>query len=852
MTTNGALHWLIMFFNHLSCRGRKETILWCITFLNNNSQRELREELLLSCMKKWLIKIFLITIGSHTSDGQLYTSVFPDTISIIDPIILNHQVAADFIPDNGLNYFVEHHADDVHVHLPVAGGWGDVLPYLHSFNGGSYKWTSHFFNEIKMNNVLMPGDAMYHINTDGLQISADAYASRINLISVQDSTDHLSITSHMGNIGGRVGWADWFINNISGHNSAQQRAVIEIEDRMHLPYQVTLKYRKPESQDNNSIQFQFIGGKRKNIDQDYLGRPNHYDEDYFQTSLIGSISKQYHYAAEWQYRSHAFSEFQFAESETSGRHIGNLSFYSTGSHNYGIHLNMLDLSFQDASFSRNVIDQDGEGLHPYHQDGTQLALTPFYTRGGSLWKNNKWKYNLEFYNSWIRHQPRTTERSNAIYYQSNGANYRPLHVMDWTAGAHSNWLLNNSATITYEDWEGTTRMKVSGGLHFIGMSYDQSALLHLIPSIDVGIEQDVSDRFMIGVRAGMIPRPFDIDQVRFMSGNHLNGSAYYWNDTNGNKEVEALERGNILYVTGGEHRIKGADLGPAQTYYIDVPLLWRASQHWLFKLIPQFRSHRNTWDVQFHPDLSLPVERTDLGNWIYKGNQQVTYEVITYSKEWMRDTDGRLRSFLFNQPFYAGITLQFERASETFYVRGSATGHIIAGGATMGNGPLNNNINQPADAMADLNLRYAFLGRIDSDRSYLANFLLGYKYNEKSSISLQLRYRDGQSFGYYESHLHENVDGNQVSFSQPLPRGDDPFTRLMGRREDFLLNFNLYWRHSFSLSSGNLEIGMQVHNLFDFATEASEYTYGVNGEFLRAPLELQVPRTMSFSLQYGW
>ncbi|NNF32490.1 MAG: hypothetical protein HKN68_00165 [Saprospiraceae bacterium] len=804
-------------------------------------------------MKKWFAIIILMIIG--------FQSLYPQELPVDDTLAykaintdnITHRFTSAFIPDNGLNYYVEHYADDVHVHLPVAGGWGDAIPYLHSFNGGSYKWTSHYYNGIKTNNVLIPGDAMFHLTTDLHQITVDAYASEIKLNPNYDSTDHLSVNYLLGDIGSRVGWADWFINNISGHNSAQQRAVMEIEDRMYLPYQVRLKYTKPNEIDQDPFQFQFLVGKRKNIDQDYLGRSSTYDENYYQASLMGSISKQYHYALEWQYRSHAFSEFQYDESETSGRHIGNVSFYSTGDHNYGIHLNVMDLSYQDASFNRNVIDQDGEGLHPFYQDGTQLALTPFYSRKGPLWKKNKWKYNLEFHNSWNRHQPRTTAKSNAIYYQSNDANYRSLHVMDWAMTAHSNWLLNNNATITYEDQEGSTRIKLSSGLNFIGMTYDQSALLHLMPSIDVGIEQDLSDRISIGMRTGLIPRPYDIDQVRFLSRDHLNGTAYYWNDSNGNKEVESSERGTILYVTGGEHRIKGADLGPSKTLYIDVPFKWQASQHWHFKLIPQFRSHRNTWDVQYHPDLPLPVGLNELGSWFYRGGGgQSVYEVIPYSEEWMRDSDGRLRSSLFNQPFYAGITLQFERSSESFYVRGSATGHIIAGGATMGNGPLNNNINQPSDAMSDLNLRYKYLGRIDSDRSYLANFLMGYMYSNHGKMSLQLRYRDGQSFGYYGSLLLETTEGAQVIFNQPLPRGDDPFTRLMGRREDFLLNINLYWHHRLSLSTGNLDLGVQVFNLFDFATEASEFTYGVDGNFLRAPLELQVARTMSFSLHYNW
>lgn len=803
-------------------------------------------------MKGWLIILLSIIIGYLPSNGQDQPSIVSDTFSITDPKILNYQIADDFIPDNGLNYFIEQYADDVHVHLPVAGGWGDALPYLYSFNGGSYKWTSHYFDGMKMNNVLIPGDAMYHFNTEGLQISADAYTSKIKLHSTYDSRDHLSVNYLLGDIGSRAGWADWFINNISGHNSAQQRAVMEIEDRIHLPYQVTLKYRNAEGPDKNPFQFQFIGGKRKNIDQDYLGRSSTYDENYYQTSLMGSIGKQYCFALEWQYRSHAFSEFQYDESETSNRHIGNVSLYSTGDHNYGIHLNVMDLSYQDASFNRNVIDQDGEGLHPYYKDGTQLAFTPFYSRERGLWNKSNWKYNLEFYNSWIRHQPRTTEKSNAIYYQSNDTNYRSLHVMDWTMRAHSNWLLNNSASISYDDREGSTRLKVSGGLNFIGMTYDESVLLHLIPSIDIGLEQKISGRFSIGVRTGMVPRPYDIDQVRFLSGNHLNGQAYYWNDINGNKEVEASERGAKLYTTGGENRITSENLGPAKTFFIDVPIVWYVTDQWHFKLIPQFRSHRNTWDVQHRPDLPLPVGLNELGSWFYRGGGQSVYEVIPYSEEWMRDADGKLRSSLFNQPFYAGITLQFEKASESLYIRGSATGHIIAGGATMGNGPLNNNINQPSDAMADLNLRYKYLGRIDSDRSYLVNFLMGYKYSDHGKMSLQLRYRDGQSFGYYESQLLETDEGAQVIFTQPLPRGDDPFTRLMGRREDFLLNMNLYWQHGFPLSTGKLDIGVQVFNLFDFATEASEFAYGVNGEFLRAPLELQVPRTVSCSLQYNW
>ena len=766
-----------------------------------------------------------------------------------DSIILKSFPLSHF-GNHDLSYIAELLSDDIHVHLPVEGAWGSTLPFLFSFNGSSYKWTNFTYHGVRINNPLIPGDAMYHFNLSDELITMDRYQKQIQIEPGIYENKAIKTRLVKGNTGSRVGFADWFINNISGHNSAQQRAIKEIDSRIHVPWQLQLN---AHSRSDIAIPFEltYIGGTKQHIDQDFSGKADNYEERHHQFTARLSWGEDWHSLLEWRSRSNFFSELNYNIQETGRMNALNWSLYRSSGNKLGVHFNFMGLEQVNPNFSRNVIDQDGEGLFPYYPDGIQFSITPFYADQFQLNNNENFTFNLDIYNSWIRHNPDVLTKENAIYYQSQDTDYRSLHTITWETQHFSTVLINNNASLRFKQSYERTKIQLNGGLKFLGIIQEGENLLGIYPFIDLGLEYNVSSALSVGIRAGTIPEAYDLDQARFISHNYMNGIARYWNDNNTNRAIENEEVGEKLFTTGGRYRTLSDELGPAITVYLDAPIVLDTKNGWKFSILPQFRSYRNTWDVQYSTVDGI-VERSGEGQWYYIGGKDIHYEVVPYDQSWMVDSEGNSRGFLFNQPFYAGVTLEFMKDLSSWFIQGSATAHMVVGGSSMGNGPLHSNFNQPSDAMADMNLRFGYLGRMDADRSYLANFLIAHRYHQQGSFMVFLRYRDGQSFGYYQTHLHENAEGTQVAFNQPLPRGDDPFTGLMGRREDFLLNAGISWMHRFKLNKGCLNVQLQGQNLLDFATEQSEYVYGVNGDFLRAPLELQIPRSFILTIGYEW
>ncbi len=810
----------------------------------------------------------LLCVLSYVSWSQADT--LPRAIESYYHTILPTKIRARFttqiLPQHSLSKVLDNYIDDAHVHLETTANYDQANPYLTAFTGSSYKWTKYYYDGLRIDNPLLAGDASFHIPLIGSDLEINSIAGSISISPQDKGTKGVHIMGSRGDLGGRIGFTDWFLNNISGHRSAGERAIFDIKLRPYTSWFTEVVYHDEIGigEHKRPILLSVNAGNRVHIDQDYNGSNTAYDEEYLNILGAGTLyNKNYIFGEGIQYlvsyseREHYGAEYQYDRDETSKLVQLNASIYSKkhflkGQQILALQINALRKASVNSSFSRNVIDQDGEGLHPYDQDGRQQSYGIYYRRNHRY--TDHIGLQVECLNTLINHRPQTATFSSPVYRQSTDYNYRSLHVIDWEASPFVAGLLENNVTSTYKTKGQNATIKATIGLHLLGMLVSENSLISISPSVDFAWHRALSKKWSMGARLGIHPNRYDVDQIRFLSPDYLNGKAYYWDDANNNRNVGATERGALAYTTGGAYHKKADDLGVSHTYFLDIPFTYKASDRWEWTLVAQYRQYRNTWGVEYDkPILEYGKYQNKGGRdfWFADGGETY-YEVQPLSRERMNSRGGDTESFLFDQPFYAGGTFRFEHNSRRWFFSGSFTANMVVGFAGMGNGPLHNNINAPSESLADPNLRENQLGRLDSDRSFISRIIASYKYSDRGSVGVMLKYKDGQSFAYYDHYLDDSSKGTSIAYHQPEVRGDNPLIAVMGRREDFFTNLEVNGKHSFPMSSGTLTLGVTLHNLLDFANETSEYIFGNIEGFSRSPLELHVPRSASVTVGWSW
>lgn len=791
--------------------------------------------------------------------GQRITKIYTDASS---PDMLSSKFIDGIFQQQSFTQIIDNYVDDAHVHLETTAGYDKPNPFMIGFTGASYKWTRYYYNGLRINNPLIPGDALYHFNLENSNLRWDSYSGNISISSYIEKKRTLSVEGLTGKyLGDRVGFTDWFINNISGHRSAAERAIFDIERRPHSQWHTEITY--SDNISTKPLYLNIFGGNRVHIDQDYSGKNTSYSEQYVQLLAAGKLTNKRHilgdgldYIFLYKERNHFGGEYNYNRNETSKLFQLSTSIYSKkelvdkGSQITGLHINALRTAPIETNFSRNIIDQDGEGLHPYSQDGRQQSIGLYFKREQKL--KSSLSVIAEANNTLLFHKPSQSQKRNSIYRQSNADNYLSLHAIDWNQEPFISALLENSVNLEHRKKHGRSKVVISGGIHLLGMQVKENAMTDLGLSASMTWQNQLSNKWNVGVKLGFYPNRYDVDQIRLLSPEYMNGTARYWTDTNNDKRAQDDELGDIAFTTGGQYYKKAENLGLSYTYYMDIPITLKASKQWSWTLITQYRQYRNTWYMEYDQPLEEYGSYQSIGNkeiWFSNGEEK-NYIVQPLSKE--RMNYGRDGGLLFEQPFYGGVTFRFEHNSKSWFFSGSMTANMIVGYSGLGNGPLHNNINSPSETTANPNTHINQVGRLDTDRSFISRILANYKYDKNGSIGITLKYKDGQSFAFYEHFVSETNGNREIAFYQPEVRGDNPLTGDRGRREDFFTNFEIHAQRQFLVAKGFLKMRITIHNLLDFANETSEYVYGNVEGFSRSPLELHVPRSASMVISYSW
>lgn len=782
-----------------------------------------------------------------------------DSLSIHQFILPDSQQTGFLAPT--LLHTLDNLADGVFVHNDGHSQFAEMEDPFISIRNASFRWTRWYIDDHRISQVLTPGSPLFRINMYNTDLAIDTDRLAIG-VQRKPGPRHLSVKYDEGSMGNWLAGADEIVNFIYGHESARQTARQTFNERRRLRHQLEIDAALSAKKENQgwTHSINLLTGNRDLTGFDFEGLDGVYPEAYTSISSYGhSPEKSWNYAAGYKHRDQYLSEYGHGRGETATLDEGHLALwksFKSGIHgSTGFNLHQRWLTPNQANFSRNVIDQDGEGFEPWVPDHRATSLSHHL----NLMKaspSGKIQVSWESYNSVIRIKPLTQTSVHPVFQQTNASNYTPLYVRASVFEGFTSGLLENQLSGIYQT-EISNQWIFHGelGLALDGMIIGKErSKISLQPTIQLALRgQFKKSSLRFAFTRQRVPYTFDI--IQFLSPDYQRTQFFFWTDQNANQAFETEERGEAFLGSGGFVHNLGSGLKQPVIYSMTLPYRLDLSPSWQVGLTGDFQSFRNTWTVEFEQPLDelgyfQPGSGQDI--FVFNPGARPTYKVVPLRTDRLEAATGN-SSFLVRHPFGAGLTLHTQHRSEKWWMHFAFRAYMALGFGPLGNGAQVNQLQTLSENLANPNTYLKYYGRLDTDRSFVSQFALSYQPNPKWTGVLQIKYKDGQPFNFFETYIHPMGNGqHQLAIWNEGIKGDNPFTGEFNSRNHGLWNVQLRLAHRLELSRGQLEFLLAGYNLLDLGMGIREYTFAPALRWERHVLDLEVPRAVSLAVNYTW
>ncbi len=774
-------------------------------------------------------------------------------------VILSDSLQTRFLAPS-LLHTLDNLADGIFVHNDAHSQYAEIEDPFISIRNGSFRWTRWHLNGHRISQVLSPGVPLFRINMYNTNLAIDADRLTISVDRTR-KTRHLSVKYDEGSMGSWLAGSDEIVNFIYGHESARQTARQTFDVRRRLRHQLEIEATLFNTIENQgwTHSINFFSGNRHLTHFDFEGLNGTYPEAYTSMSALGhSPGKAWNYAVGYKFRDRYLSEYGNGRAETTTLDDGHLalwrSFHGPITGSTGFNFHHRKLSPNQPNFSRNIIDQDGEGFEPWVPDHRAISISHHL----SLVKTStsqKMKLSWESYNSLTRFDPRTQESVHAVFQQTNANDFTPLYVRAMVSERFTSALLENELSGSYQtDLSSQWTIQGNLGLAFDGMvTGNERSKISLQPTFQLSLRGQF-DKSSLQFSFSRQRVPYTYDIIQFLSPDYQDTQLYFWTDQNANQSFETEERGEPFVRSGGLIHRLGSGLKQPVIYSLTLPYRLNLSPSWKIGLTGDFQSFRNTWTVEFEQPIDQlgtfqSVNGQDLFH--FSPGAQTTYEVVPFRSDLALSATGN-SSFLFKHPFGAGLTLHTQHRSEKWWMHFAFRAYMAVGFGPLGNGAQVNQLHTLSESLATPNTYLKYYGRLDTDRSFVSQFALSYRPNTKWTGVLQIKYKDGQPFNFFETHIERMASGNQLAIWNEGIKGDNPFTGEFNSRNHGLWNIQLRLAHRLELPRGQLEFLLAGYNLLDLGMGIREYTFAPALRWERHVLDLELPRALSLAITYSW
>ncbi|MFI3324297.1 MAG: hypothetical protein SNI45_07490 [Rikenellaceae bacterium] len=772
-------------------------------------------------------------------------------------------IESDFFVERYQSNDLVHYLDNLNLHVTyqaeTTGQFNQPDRLLFSVDGSSYRWNHYYLEGFRIDSRYFSGSTFYTPDMYDNSMKLDYIGSSLYFEPQRRGGNAISASYNVGGVGGISPGTEWAIHLF--HDTATDRSYKTIEERNHIVGAGTFASSFVVEKDGREYYHsQYVDfGARDIVDFDNTGISGSYTESYFSAQAMGDLSWRLgslfdstHYLANYSQRSNLNSEFYYGEAETAAYSGYSASLYGRGkrgeaSYTSGVTFAQHNTRHEDINFSRNLYDQDGEAFEPYAPDGNNFELSHslFFERPLNEWLT----LSFDGFNSLLYAAPTTTSFENSIYIQGITDTFpTPLYTYCWSASNYASGLLENSlklSAVRHPSQSVTLRADLATTLDAMLLGGGKSKVSPNV-ELQVGVAYEPNDWFSTEVTVARRRVSYSIEDLQYFSDDYLNGDIYY------------AGSGDYFTSTGGSlHTLDSAAQQPAY-WVFDFPVNFTFGRHRI-SLLQSARKYVHNWVTSYdasYDEYGYYVTDENSGLDIFYLNSGATpsYVVGEYAEGSMGS------SFLTDTPFYFSSNVQYSYTTPKFFFSFAWQSYMQSGFSTLGNGPLHNNLGVLSESSANPNTwlntgnaesDYKAVGRLDQERAYILRGFASYNFSEKLALAVNLKFKDGQPFSFFESSISTDSAGNeQVAIYPSTTRGINTVDGDFGTREDAFFNIDVRVTYRTMLARRLCEMQLGIYNIYDFGTELTEYTFDQDLDRTRYAMSLNIPRGLTFSIKY--
>ncbi len=770
---------------------------------------------------------------------------------------------SDFFTERYLYNDFVHYLDNLDLHVTyqaeTTGAFNTPDQLIFSIEGSSYRWNSYYLDGFRIDSRYFSGSTLYTPDLYQNSLTMDYIGSEIYFEQQRRGGSSISASYNVGGLGGISPGTDWAVKLF--HDTATERSYKPIELRNQMLGAGTLASTfEVEKEGRKLYHNQYIDfGAREIVDFDNSGISGSYIENYVSAQFSGDLAMRagrffdsMHYLANYAQRSNLNSEFYYGEQETANYYGYSVSIYGQAERRGGRYTSGLTFAqhttrHDDINFSRNLFDQDGEAFEPFAPDGHNFELSHAVTWERPL---NEWlTLSFDGFNSLLYAAPSTTQFSNEIYSQAITATLpTPLYTYEWSTSSYASGLLENKLLLSAEKRYSPSLVVRGDAALTLDAMLLGGGKSKVSPNVELqaGVAYTPNEWFAAEVTLARRRISYTIEDLQFFSDDYLNGDIYY------------ASSGDYFTSTGGALHTLSSDAQQPAYWAFDLPLHFTFGRHRI-SLLQAARKYVNNWITSYDasPETYGRYEydqQSGMDIFYLDSGATPSYVVGEYPAGIMGD------SFLTDSPFYFSSNVQYSYTTPQFYFSFAWQSYMQSGLSTLGNGPLHNNLGVLSESSANPNTLinagnvgsdFMAVGRLDQERAYVMRMFASYNVSEKLGFAINLKFKDGQPFSYFDSATSTDSAGNtQVALFPSTTRGINTFDGDFGTREDAFFNIDIRATYRTTIARRPCELQLGFYNIYDFGTELTEYVFDQDLDRTRYAMSLNIPRGLTFSIKY--
>lgn len=815
-------------------------------------------------MKKTILLVMSILLGT-----QMRAEVFPsfgvDSVS--------SEFFREWYVTNDLVHYLDNGSDNIFYEAETTGEWNMPDQKLFSIAGNPYKWNKYYLNGFRIDSRFQVGHTLYHADMNDHSVAVDYHRGSMSLWTDSTRRNLAQFSYNLGRVGNEVSWGTKQLINLF-HKSASERNMpgndLSRRAFMRGAGELEVGYGIPALGKTYYQHLYANMGQRSVVYFDQKGTAGMYDASFYQVQLDGELPMKANPAFDHLYylfsanaREDWGSEFVYNENEVAKLEAYSLSVYGKKTHNKrhrlttGLTWALSDVAKQDASFARNLIDQDGEGFEPYYADGqlNELNWAVNYEYDILPWL----KVQLDAYNSLLHWSPSAEQWSTSTYYQRyNDSLPTPLYTYQWESHSFTSGLLENAVTVEAKKWlkpwlqvqgllgVSLDGMLLGGGKSVVSPNWLAKAAVYMKPH----------DWFEMTISLSKHRGTYTFDDIRYMSDDYMSAKAYY------------TATGELATTTGGKYHQFQKYLRQPSYIVLDLPFKFTIGRHEI-SMLQSMRLYYDLWMTYYDQPfdaygfyqehtttVSNKQEKWQVTNPIFFENAGEKHYVVGYENKELLGGN-----FFTNKPLYLSNVVKYAYNGKKVFFSLSWQSYLMSGLSAMGNGVQSNTIGILSESTANPNTylnesntdgAYRASGRVDQDRSFIARIQLGYNITPNWGIHLNGKFKDGTPITNFRTLAYTDNKGNtQLAVYNADTKGINLSAYHFGKRKDAFFNIDIRLRYRGLIRQVPLEAEVMCYNIYDFGTELFEFNFDEDMGAGRRAMVLNIPRGMMFTLRVG-